>query len=309
MTGDGDAMRPEPAQRPEQPANKATAAEVQARRPTADGDAQIGNDAPVSPGAATPNEATSDDENLSIWQRLRHRIIPDPELDEDNRFAFSRQELTARLTTEDAEVAAEILAEAREISERIVEGRTDGAERRAATLQSATAIAGSFSLAGAGLLATDVHGRAWQSVIGLVLLWITVNLGLCGWRATQATSSRIHRWSAPRAQAILSRSGQTLAEARIDRSVDILRAAGWNARYARFKVTMLKRSSRHLVRATLGIPVLVAAVLAYSLTYSPGVGEHARPKTGGPPHVRRSPGRRQTAFPGGRSENHRRRRD
>jgi hypothetical protein len=224
-------------------------------------------------------ENAAGEEKRAFIRRVRHWITPDPNLDEDNRFDFGQQELAAQLATDDPAKAAEILAEAREISERIVEGRTDGAERRAATLQSATAIASSFSLAGAGLLAADVHEHVWQAVIGLLLLWITVNLGLCGWRATQASSSVIHRWTAPRTQSILSRADQTLAEARIERSVEILRCAGWNARYARFKVTMLRRASRHLVRATLGIPVLVIAVLVYALTYSPTQTRHQRPST------------------------------
>ncbi|MCW2984320.1 MAG: hypothetical protein JWR63_1890 [Conexibacter sp.] len=62
----------------------------------------------------------------------------------------------------------------------------------------------------------------------------------------------------------LNRAGQTLEQARIERAVQILRAAGWNARYARYKVTMLRRAGRHLSRANLGLPVLVAAVVVYA---------------------------------------------
>lgn len=230
---------------------------------------EAGGAAHANGSAAADDNEQHDDEKLPLLRSLRNRITPDPELDQDNRYEFTKQELADRLATDDPEKAEEILTEAREISKRMVEGRAEGVERRAATLQSATAIAGSFSIAGAGLLITDVHDQVWQAVIGALLLWITGNLGLCGWRATQAASSVIHGWAAPQSQAILSRTDQTLAELRIDRSVQILRSAGWNARYARFKVTMLRRASRHLVRATLGIPVLVIAVLAYALTYSP----------------------------------------
>lgn len=201
-----------------------------------------------------------------LWARIGTLVTPDPDRDPDNRFNFTQDELVARLRTGDPETAHEILLEAKEIAERMVERRTESVERRAATLQSATAIAGSFSLAGGTLLVTQVHGRPWQALIGLLLLWVTANLGLCGWRATQAASS-IHRWSVVRHVGVLERSGQTLAEARIERAAQVLRAAGWNARYARFKVTMLRRAGRHLTRATLGLPVLVAAAVVYALRH------------------------------------------
>jgi hypothetical protein len=195
---------------------------------------------------------------------ISRRVSPDPENDPDNRFDFEQAELVELLKTDDPEKAKEILEEAHDTAQRMVEGRTEGVERRAATLQSATAIAGSFSLAGGTLLATQVQGAAWRVVIGALLLWVTANLGLCGWRATQA-SAGILRWSRPRARAVLDRSAQTLTEGRLQRAAEVLRAAGWNARYARFKVTMLNRAHRHFIRASLGLPVLVASVIIYAL--------------------------------------------
>jgi hypothetical protein len=204
----------------------------------------------------------------TTWRRwLTSRITPDPELDEDNRFDFTQDELVARLRTDDTDVAQEILNEAEALAARMVAERTDSVERRAATLQSATAIAGAFSLAGGTLIVTHIHGRPWQALIGILLVWVTGNLGLCGWRATQASSSVIHRWSVLPNRGILDRPRQTLAESRIERAAQVLRAAGWNARYARFKVTMLRRAGRHLSRATLGLPVLVAAIITYALRH------------------------------------------
>lgn len=203
----------------------------------------------------------------SWWRLISSRITPDPELDEDNRFAFPQDELVARLRTEDPEIAQEILYEAEALAARMVEQRTDSVELRAATLQSATAIAGAFSLAGGTLIVTHIHGRPWQALIGTLLVWVTGNLGLCGWRATQASSSVILRWSVLPNRGILHRAEQTLAESRVERAAQVLRAAGWNARYARFKVTMLRRAGRHLSRATLGLPVLVAAIVAYALRH------------------------------------------
>jgi hypothetical protein len=226
---------------------------------------------PDAPDVTTEHRDTTVRSQPSRPRRLLDALLdvvttPDPDDDDDNRFDFSTDQLLGRLRTDDPEIAAEILAEANEIAERMVERRTEGVERRAATLQSATAIVGSFSLAGGSLMVTQVHGRPWQTLIGLLLLWVTVNLGLCGWRATQAAAG-IQRWSVVRSRDILHRSTQSLAEARADRATQILRAAGWNARYARFKVTMLQRAGRHLTLATLGLPGLVAAVVVYSLRH------------------------------------------
>lgn len=191
---------------------------------------------------------------------------PDPDKDPDLRFDFTQEELAARLATNNDEIAREILDEAEGTASRMVDVRVDGVERRAATLQSATAIAGSFSLAGGTLLVTQINGRPWQWVIGVLLIWVTGNLGLCGWRATQA-STHIHRWSVVPNDGVLCRREQSLAAARIERAAQILRAAGWNVRYARFKVDMLRRAGRHLSLATLGLPVLVAAVVVYALRH------------------------------------------
>jgi hypothetical protein len=225
----------------------------------------------------------------SALRSLRTKVLaPDPAEDNDNRFPQTQDELVAQLHTDDPKRAAEILAEANEIADRMVGVRIDGAERRAATLQSATAIAGSFSLTGGALVAADVKGAVWQIVIGALLLWVTLNLGLCGWRATQAATD-IHRFVAEPAQDILNRPSQTSAEASIQRAARALRVAGFNARFARFKVTMLRRAGRHLARATLGLPLIVAAVLAYVIAH-PNNGAHTPvpQRQATPSHVNRA---------------------
>ncbi|UTI63376.1 hypothetical protein NBH00_18740 [Paraconexibacter antarcticus] len=228
-------------------------------------------DSPAAPPDLPADAETAEETAVSgwpakAWNWACHRLNPDPELDPDNRFEFTKVELVERLKTDDPDIAQEILAEAEQIAERMVDGRAESVERRAATLQSATAIAGSFSSAGGTLLVTRINGRPWQVVIGLLLLWVTGSLGLCGWRATQA-SSKIHPWSVLPSTAILTRASQTIPESRIERAVQVLRAAGWNARYARYKVTMLERAGEHLTRASLGLPVLIAAVAIYALRH------------------------------------------
>jgi hypothetical protein len=115
-------------------------------------------------------------------------------------------------------------------------------------------------------VATDIHSYGWQIAIGVLLLWVVLNLGMCGWRATQA-SSKVHPWSREPATDMLKRNEQTTAAANVDRAAQILRSADWNGRYARWKVTMLLRAGRHLVRASLGLPLILAVVLAYVIAH------------------------------------------
>lgn len=226
-------------------------------------------DAPEPEG---PAELTNPTQPRKRWHaRARNWVVdqiqtPDPEDDHFRRFPTDEKELAAALATEDPDRSAGILAEAKDFADRSVESRVDSAERRAATLQSATAIAGSFSLAGGGLVATDIDSYGWQIAIGVLLLWVVLNLGLCGWRATQA-SSKVLRWSREPAKDILKRSDQTVAAANVDRATQTLLSADWNGRYARWKVDMLGRAGKHLVRASLGLPLILAVVLAYVIAH------------------------------------------
>jgi hypothetical protein len=228
------------------------------------------------PAKETPSRLTP------AWRRVREEFhTPNPDTyNPSRRFSPYPDELAAELATEDVDVSAAILAEARDYANRSVESRVDSVERRAATLQSATAIAGTFTLAGAVLVVTDVHRHGWQIGIGAVLLFIALNLGMCGWRATQA-SSHVITWSREPARDILKRPRQTTAQANIDRAAQTLVVADWNGRYARWKVDMLKRAGRHLVRATLGLPLLMAVVLADVIAH-PAAGTTS-------PHPHRTP--------------------
>lgn len=198
----------------------------------------------------------------------RRRWWPSPDDDEHNEFPMDQESLVRSLSTDDPELAAAILAEAEEIADLMVDERVESVERRAATLQGVVAIAGSFSLAGGTFLITQVQGTGWRTVLGGLLLFIVASFGLCGLRATQAAAA-IQRWTAPPKLRILERSSQTLASARVERAAYVLRSAGNNARFARWKVTMLAKARTHLQRAVVGIPIMVATVVVYAVHCAP----------------------------------------
>lgn len=177
---------------------------------------------------------------------------------------MNQQTLEEMLSTDDEGVAAAILEEAREIADRMVDHRVDSVERRATTLQSVVAITASFLLAGGTLLITQVDAVVWRAVMSAGLLWVVASLGLCGLRANQAAVD-VHGWAAPPRDRIGARPNQTLAKSRVERAAHILRAAGWNSQYARWKVTMMAKARGHLQRAVIGIAALIAALLAYGL--------------------------------------------
>jgi hypothetical protein len=71
---------------------------------------------PPKPAAPEPKEPMK-----SALQWLRACVIaPDPDDDNDNRFPQTQDELVTELQTDDPQRAAEILAEANEIADRMV---------------------------------------------------------------------------------------------------------------------------------------------------------------------------------------------
>ncbi len=186
-------------------------------------------------------------------------------VDEKTSFPESVDELRIKLATDDAELAADILAEAESAHLRMSD-RIDGAERRATTLQGAAAIATSLTLAATGLLVskTKLHGLGWRIAFGLAVTYTAFALVMCAWRATLATS-RVHRWVVPPDRDILDRVGQGIAAARIERAMALLRAIGGNQRIARYKIAMLRAATEWLLRALLALLLLALLAAGYEL--------------------------------------------
>lgn len=205
-------------------------------------------------------------------------------VDNNTTFPESSDELRAKLATDDADVAAEILSEAEDAHNRLRD-RVDGAERRATTLQGASAIAASLALTAAGLIIdpAKLRGWGWQLLFGLTVIYITFALVMCAWRATLA-SSRVHSWVAPPDRDILERGAQDIARARVERSVALLRVVGGNQRFARYKVAMLRAATEWIVRALVALLVLAILATTYAL-----FGPDLQPQSQSSPPARTSP--------------------
>lgn len=185
------------------------------------------------------------------------------QVDDDSDFEESTEELRNGLAAATEPLAAEILAEAEAIHNRVVD-RVEGAERRATTLQGAAAIAAGLTLTGAGLLVdTKISGAGWQLLFGLVLVFLTVSLVLCAYRATLA-STKVFRWTAPDSRAILNRPSGTVIDARTARAAELLKMVGDNARFARYKVAMMRAAAEWLTRALAALVAFALAAFLYT---------------------------------------------
>ena len=200
---------------------------------------------------------------------VQRRWLPEP--DSRNEFPFTVDELVERLKTDDTELAADILKEAEDISDRMVEGRVESVERRSATLQGVVAIAATFVLTGGTLLVSQINGSGWRATCGVLLLVSVASFALCGLRATQA-ASRWQEWSAPPRQAIFDRPDDGVALGRIAQAAAVLRSAGRNSSLARLKVTLMRMAVWHLQNALVALALLAAVLVAYAIV-GPSTGE------------------------------------
>jgi hypothetical protein len=183
--------------------------------------------------------------------------------DETNEFPYERAQLEAQLRTEDPELAAEILDEARETWITMVDGRVESVERRAATLQGVVAIAATFTLTGGTLIIAQIDGRAWRGMAGAMLLICVTLLALCGWLATQA-SSQYRRWVIHPRRAVFARPAQGTAQARVARAASFLYQAGNNSKHARWKMTKLRKAVSYLRLALAALVAFAALMLVYA---------------------------------------------
>jgi hypothetical protein len=221
-------------------------------------------------GTTRAAEEGPSDGSWRWWTAVRERVRAKKEaiflaVDDKTTFPESEDDLRAKLATDDAEMAADLLSEAEHAHDRLRE-RIDGAERRATTLQGSSAIAASLTLTAAGLLIdpAKLRGWVWQVLFGLTIIYITFALVMCAWRATLA-SSRVHRWVAPPDRDILDRVEQGIAAARVDRAVALLHVIGGNQRFARYKVAMMRGATEWIVRALVALLVLALLATTYAL--------------------------------------------
>jgi hypothetical protein len=226
------------------------------------------------------------------WMASKREAIFLP-VDDDTAFPEPQGQLRDLLRTGDVDLAAEILGEA-EVAYARLQDRVDSAERRATTLQSASAIAASLTLTAAGLLvdSTKLRGWLWPLLFGAAVTYITFALAMCAWRATLA-SSRVHHWMTPGDRDVLERPRQSVALARTERAAALLASIGGNQRFARYKVAMLRASTDWILRALVALFLLAVLAAVYGI-----VGPEAATTTvTGPPTSTATPAKAPTARP------------
>ena len=180
-------------------------------------------------------------------------------------FQDTKDALREQLRTDDEDKADGILKDATDAFDRL-QGRVDGAERRATTLQGSSAIAASLAVATTGLLIdpTKIRGDCWEVLFALNALFIVFALAMCAWRATLA-SSRVHNWVTPGDWNVLKRPGQSVCEAQLDRAVDLLWAVNHNQRFARYKIALLRAATDWIQRALAALLLLALLTAAYAI--------------------------------------------
>jgi hypothetical protein len=168
-----------------------------------------------------------------------------------------------RLETDDPVLAAELLAQAREIGS-APQDRVEGVERRATTLLGTVGIATSLSVAGAALVLdpSKLHGDAWRIAVAIGFFLATLCFVMCGVRAVQALADR-QTWMAPRDEDILNVRSKGLAKARVDLAVSILRSAGANDPIADWKVAYLGAARWWFTRALAALIVTALVLVLY----------------------------------------------
>jgi hypothetical protein len=174
-----------------------------------------------------------------------------------------------RLATEDETLAAEILDEASSAYDRTWH-RIDSAERRAATLQGAAAIAAGFTLSSAALLVdTKIHGLVWRALFVIGFAWILLSLVACAWRATQATA-RLHLYALPGTHESLPPRGHSVAVFRIRRAAGLLAANAVNEPIAGFKIRKLRAAAGWLLTALGWLLAVLVLAGVYAVAHATG---------------------------------------
>lgn len=198
---------------------------------------------------------------LGVWNRVFPRV------GHPAWFRRNPEEIARDLMVTDPNQAQALLAEAQALYQSAAE-RAEHAERRAASLQTAVAIAFTFSLAGAGLLLdpTKVHGIWWPRLIALVFALTIGALVMTATRSLSALTKRTRPHVIGEADfALLATPHDELARGRVQLAARYLRYYGRNQRIADHKVELMQAGAWWLTRALVGIAALVILVLCYWL--------------------------------------------
>jgi hypothetical protein len=181
--------------------------------------------------------------------------------DPPERFPQSLEELRERLSTDDADLADELLADAQQLYAE-ADARVDSAESRATTLQGTVAIAATVALAGAGLVLdpSKVHGGHWRTYFAIGLALLVLLLVLTALKATSA-AARTFEFTTPSDDGIFERAKlSTAAQAKTQRAAYLLHGYGRNNEVAAIKVGYL-RSAAFWFRGVLAMLLVLTALV------------------------------------------------
>lgn len=176
----------------------------------------------------------------------------------------SKAELKADLLSGSEARAAETLEYAREVAA-AARDRADAAERRAATLSGALAIAVSFTISGAALVIDEdkIPQRSWRVVFAALLLLVALSFVLAALHALRA-SVGFRKWAWPRAASVVSLQDETPAEERAERAAELLKDFGYNWEVAWAKLRSLDRALFFLILGLFILMALASAFVAYA---------------------------------------------
>jgi hypothetical protein len=215
----------------------------------------------------------------SRWQRLCEWVRP-PAKPRPVRFNESSEDLLARLGTPSPEIIPDLLGAATEAFNEAA-GRAESAERRAATIQGAIAIAASLTLAGGSLLldASKVPSHPWRIVIAIGFALAVLLFAIAAWRAFLVTWPRF-MWASPAAADIPDYAHQNSCQSvQLGRTRDLLIAYGRDDSIARLKIQLLRQAVRWMLAALAVIAAVAVTVAAYSIERTVG---GTQPKTATP---------------------------
>lgn len=178
-------------------------------------------------------------------------------------FAEPREDLLARLHTDDPAVARELLEEAKRLNER-VDSSLESVERRATTLQGVVSIAATVAVAGGALLLdpAKIDGLAWRLCFALLLTGFLYCLIATAYRATQS-STQIQVLTREDPADYVMRATRPALEVDLELSADMLYGFGKNSEVVRWKVSYLRAASDWFLRGLIFLGLIAAAFCLY----------------------------------------------
>jgi hypothetical protein len=222
----------------------------------------------TTPAEATQPAETEPPAEPTKCQRLGEWFWP-PRSPSPRRYAETSEDLLARLGNPPQEVVATMLDEALAACAEVAE-RVDSAERRAATIQGAIAIAASLTLAGGSLLLTKkLASQGWTIAFATGFGATVVSFAIAAWRSVLVTWPRF-MWASPAVIDIADDHARATSpkEVQLKRTRDLLIAYGRRDSVAQVKIRLLGSAFRWMLLALILIAVLAGLFAAHAISHT-----------------------------------------